>query len=142
MRCPLSGPLSQLARLLRRSHSGFERHDHLDPALALQRGERGAVETTALFEQQIARASHRGSLQQGTTQRHIVSLDRGHGHLAQQTGAVKQGPSRGQRVPACRRPLLGFDHATPRIRPGVSRHLDASGIEEMHPSAPPQAGVL
>jgi hypothetical protein len=38
MGLPLVRPLGQVARLLRRSHIGFERGDHIDPALALHVG--------------------------------------------------------------------------------------------------------
>jgi hypothetical protein len=79
-------------RLLRRQHVGFERHDDIDPPLALQEGERRPIETAPICEHEITRTYHRCLLQPGTTQRHIVPRNGRQRDLAQQTRTIEPRP--------------------------------------------------
>src|SRR4029450_614542 len=60
---------------------------------------------------------------QGTTQGHIVHLDRRQGHLRQETGTVEQRPQRGELVAARIRPVVVFDDPAALIRPRLEGHL-------------------
>jgi len=84
--------VGSLHRFVIRQPRRFQRHNHVDVALLLQKGHRFAIHKATIFSEHIARSQHWCGVEKQTTYGQIVHVNRAQAHLRDQTRIVQQGP--------------------------------------------------